>query len=78
MLVESTIKKLVDRMTSDQRAEYERGCKLVDYYMDLASDKGATDAERSAARDKLRKCALRDVDQSVMDVIGKPILKRVK
>lgn len=77
-MFEGTIKKMVDRMPPDERAEYERGCKLVDYYMDIASDKDATEAERQAARVKLRTCALRDVGRSVQDVIGRPILRAVK
>jgi hypothetical protein len=50
----------------------ETGDKIVDWYMDLASDKKMPPEVRDIARDKLRACALRQPHETVEDVVGPP------
>ena len=48
------------------------GDQIVDWLMAIADDKSLPLEVRSDARRKLTACALRQPEQSVQDVIGKP------
>lgn len=50
----------------------ETGDKIVDWYMDLASDKSLPVEVRDIARAKLTAFALRSPDETVEDVAGQP------
>ena len=72
MTLEEAQRRIADRMTPAQKAEFERGCQIVDFYMALATDETLPADVRAGAREKLRAFALRDYGQTVSDVDGKP------
>lgn len=48
----------------------DTGDKIVDWLMDIASNALLPETTRMEARDKLRACALRDIGETVEDVVG--------
>jgi hypothetical protein len=71
MWIEEAQRRIVERMTADERAEFDRGCKIVDFYMAIATVPKMPAATCDEARAKLRAFACRDPNQSVADIDGK-------
>lgn len=72
MTIEEAMQRIVDRMTPAERAEHDRGCKIVDFYMDIALNAKLPALTRTMARDKLRAFACRQPGETVSDIDGKP------
>lgn len=71
MTLDEAMKRIVDRMTPDEKAVHERGCQIVDFYMDIAVNQALPVATRLEARGKLRAFANRGHGQTVADIDGK-------
>lgn len=71
MTLEEAQRRIVARMTPAERAVHERGCQIVDFYMDIACNAALPVATRAHAREKLRAFANRMPDQTVADIDGK-------
>jgi hypothetical protein len=70
MTLDEAQARIVARMTPDERAVFENGCKIVDWLMDVATDSSLPQATRDDARRKLRACAHRKPHEAVHHVIG--------
>lgn len=64
-------RRIIERMTPAERAVYEQGCQIVDFYMDIATNSGLPASTRIEARGKLRAFACRQPGETVADIDGK-------
>lgn len=71
MYFEKARRRIVARMIQADLAEYERGCRVVDFYMEIAMSDALPQPVRDDARRKLSAFALRDAGQTVADIDGK-------
>lgn len=71
MWIEESQWCIVERMTPSERAEFERGCQIVDFYMAIATDPNLPTETRMLARKKLRAFAHRQPHETVADIDGK-------
>lgn len=71
MMFEEAERRIIARMTQDERAVHERGCQIVDFYMDIATNSALPVTTRDHARNKLRDFACRQPHQTVADIDGR-------
>ena len=71
MTLDEAERYIVERMTPEQRAEHEKGCQIVDFYMDMAMNTALPCVVRKHARAKLSAFALRKPGETVADIDGK-------
>lgn len=70
MTLDEAQRRIVECMSDAERAEFERGCLIVDFYMDIATNAALPAQVRGMARDKLRDFAHRQPHQTVADIDG--------
>jgi hypothetical protein len=64
-------RRIIERMTPEQRVKHEQGCQIVDFYIDLLDRPGVSSTVRKYALDKLCAFAWRQPGETVSDIDGK-------
>jgi len=71
MWIEEAQRRILERMTPQERAVFDQGCQIVDFYMSIAENQSLPASTRMQARDKLRAFACRGAGETVADIDGK-------
>lgn len=71
MSLEEAQRRILARMTPQERAVFDQGCQIVDFYASIAENQSLPASTRMQARDKLRTFACRGAGETVADIDGK-------